>query len=85
MRDHDRTGDADPRQRLVDELGLARRRGVGAAAGPVAPPVAGTVNQDDTIVRSQPIADGEAHLTEIVAGSCSSTTGGASGAPSSTR
>ena len=49
----------------MNELRLARGRGVGAAAGPVAPAVAGPVDEDHAIVRGQPVGQRQAHVFEI--------------------
>ena len=65
MGDQDRAAGADARKRLMDEFRLACGRSVGAAAGPVAPAVAGTVDEDHAIVRRQPIGERQAHVLKI--------------------
>ena len=65
MGDQDGAAGADARERLMNEFRLARGRGVGAAAGPVAPAVAGPVDEDHAIVRGQPVGQRQAHVFEI--------------------
>jgi hypothetical protein len=68
MPDYDRAHDADALQGLMNERGLARRRGVGVSTRPVAPTMPRTVDQDNAIVRRKPIAERKLHVQKVRGG-----------------
>src|SRR5580704_11397154 len=59
MADHDGVLHTLRPERLMDEPRLAHRRGIARAVRPIAPPLARTVDRDDTVARAKPIRERE--------------------------
>jgi len=68
MRNQDMANDAHPVESLMNKHCLPGGRSVGRAVRPIAPAMARAINQNDAVIRSQPITESQPHIPEIGTG-----------------